>query len=425
MISGHLDFACPETFIKQISFSPCPYPKITFHQEGSKFTAGYQDYLDCEQRLLDFDGSCLKLRADSHGEMPIFYHFCPQGFFFADDFLELAKLLPSSCIQVDNEEIKKFYSLEFDPFENTFLKDVFLLGENLELTVDISGISIKKLRELPDFFPIDQNPPELDQLLTETCTQIITFAKKNSLQIGATLSGGLDSAIIAHKFISLAGPINLYTLLLPDPDRDNQKRRVEAFAQKFGGRNFFIDTNNFGVVAGTNPYLDTYWYPTSELARTAAGNGDHLITTGFGGDELFNVSGHDRISTGNFEQPKTDDWLYFSNLPPSIRQALLVYAPSLRKHSLWPIAPLAQDKIINLSFNTPLSLLRHKSLLKAYIEKHQFPSEFLNNYRKESFKNLFLKNWGFTPEAPESIYSKTLINSFLLWLHEQKKDLIV
>ncbi|MGD0829362.1 MAG: asparagine synthase-related protein [Terracidiphilus sp.] len=115
--------------------------------------------------------------------------------------------------------------------------------------------------------------------------------------LGAELSGGLDSAIVAGSAAALCKrPLRSYGIALMGDSREDQPERRAELAQCFGLIDTEVPIASFLPIApgscrldGRAPmlpweegYHEVFW----ELLGKASGHGIEVLLTGFGGDEL-------------------------------------------------------------------------------------------------------------------------------------------
>lgn len=185
---------------------------------------------------------------------------------------------------------------------HTFFKDIQLFreGSYAWLESNQASIEIKHFWTLPDIKPSDKVP--FDKTARDELHDIIVEAvlseTLSDVPIGLTLSGGIDSSIIAGILASYYDKeIHIFTAQSPHCKYD-ETRYVDAVINKYANGNFIIHRKNINDVSlkdnlekfikiQEEPFGDPSIIAHGLLMNIAAGCGIKVILNGQGADELF------------------------------------------------------------------------------------------------------------------------------------------
>ena len=250
------------------------------------------------------DRSCTLYR-DRLGIKPLYFSVTRDAVVFGS---ELKPLWQSGLVDavVDQTQIVPFLELFYVPGSATICRGVekLLPGERLLLRQGTPPRRETWWRlTAPRARRPDEALDELDALLAEaTRLQLIA-----DVPIGISLSGGLDSSLIAYYAHAADASVSAYTIAFPstDPGELDCARQV---AQQLGIEQVVIAAaeptsacaDYLGELDRTTffndePVADPAFYPALLVARAAA---DHVkvLLAGSGADELFAGYGHYRLS---------------------------------------------------------------------------------------------------------------------------------
>lgn len=245
------------------------------------------------------DRSC-RIYRDRLGIKPLYFAVTEQAVVFGS---ELKPLFASGLVRasVDPAMVVPFLELFYVPGEQTLCKGVekLLPGERLVLQ---PGRAPRRERWWQLSAPRELRPDdaidELDALLADA-TRLQLMA---DVPIGISLSGGLDSSLIAHYAHRGDACVRAYTIAFPSTD-PGELECARQVARQLGIEQVEISAPAGDFLAeldrttffNDEPVADPAFYPALLVARAAAQHVKVLLA-GSGADELFAGYGHYRLS---------------------------------------------------------------------------------------------------------------------------------
>jgi hypothetical protein len=234
------------------------------------------------------------LMGDERDTCPIYYFFKDKTLYFASDFLDLLDRIPGSVFPRLDIDGLAWYMLGDNLVEKNLFKDVFLLKRFEKITIVGNGMTNQVL--LPGG---GEDNKDWDEELREGLVDMIE--KVGEDKIGLTLSGGVDSALLAGFLKQIgAREINTYSMMIPDKGGMLQRQRISYLMNFWNLKNRCIDMEKHPPLEELredkviNPYLDIYKDAMVPMIKQAVGDGVKVIVTGFGGDELFHIYGKNK-----------------------------------------------------------------------------------------------------------------------------------
>ena len=185
---------------------------------------------------------------------------------------------------------------------HTFFKDVkqFPQGHYAWLTQSSASIDPHKYWELPDIKEKDKRPydKQASKALHDCIVEAVLSQTLSDVPIGITLSGGIDSSIVAGILAThYDKEINIFTAQSPNSKYDESKY-VDAVIEKFSGSNFILhkkDLNELSIQKDLGKYINIQEEPFGDpsimahgfLMKMAADANIKVILNGQGADEMF------------------------------------------------------------------------------------------------------------------------------------------
>ena len=243
---------------------------------------------------------------DRFGIKPL--HFATVGgtFYLASEAKALLPFLPT--IDTDPEALKEYLTFQFCMGSRTLFKGISQLPPAHTLTVANGTVSTRRYWEVYYHLDFDHSAQYFETRLRETLEESIALHLRSDVPVGAYVSGGLDSGIVASLArragaSSLMGFTGRFDL---GPDYD-ESAHAEAVARQGG---FDLQT----VTIGASDFADNIRKVIYHLDYPVAGPGAfpqfmvaQLVSRhrkvalgGQGGDEIF--GGYARYLVAYFEQ---------------------------------------------------------------------------------------------------------------------------
>jgi asparagine synthase (glutamine-hydrolysing) len=185
---------------------------------------------------------------------------------------------------------------------NTFFKDIkhFPIDTYAWLTAETDVLDTKQYWTFPDIPNKDKVPfdKSVEKGLHDCIVEAVLSETLSDVPIGITVSGGIDSSIIAGILATYyKDKIHIYTAQSPDSKYD-ETRYVDALIGKFSKSNFIVhsqDLNQLSIRDSLEKYIKIQEEPFGDpsiiahgsLMELAASTGIKVILNGQGADELF------------------------------------------------------------------------------------------------------------------------------------------
>ena len=249
--------------------------------------------------IFDAEKRRLFLARDHFGVKPLYYYDSGKSLYFGS---ELKSILEDPAVprELDTEALSVFLTLRYLPSPKTLLKGVRKLPPGHYLLADANGVSIHRYFD---------DVPELNERLTEDdildqylhlLQQAVQRQMVSDVPVGLMLSGGVDSAALAH-FMSRASrrSVQSFSVGFPGTGDFNELDHARETAEWAG-------TDHHPLLIRQDDYTEffpkSFWYleePVSEptisayyhVCRLAASH-VKVVLMGQGADEP--LAGYDR-----------------------------------------------------------------------------------------------------------------------------------
>jgi len=277
-----------------------------------------RDGLACVEKLngifafaiWDRETRTLSLARDHLGVKPLYYAALSRGFLFASE-LKALTLCPDLPRDLDPATVGDHLGYLWTAGENTMLKGVKKLRPGCTLTVSADGKILKeRYYRTPQFDPAAPPSNTDPGALRGQIDGIVADQMVADLEVGALLSGGVDSSAIVAAMCRVTDPANITTFCAavtkPDSGTDNfgdDQTHARIVARHLGVKLIEVptDADLIDALPGMvwqldEPTADFAAVQTLMLARAARDNGIKVLLSGVGGDDLF--TGYGRHTAG-------------------------------------------------------------------------------------------------------------------------------
>ena len=222
---------------------------------------------------------------DRLGKKPFVYWHSGERFQFAS---ELAALdVPR---RIDRTALEHYLAFGYIPAPLTIFEGVRKLPPGHTLAFDGRDVRVERYWE-PKVEPVEQDEAACAEQVREALTEAVRKRLVADVPLGAFLSGGLDSTIVAG-LMSRMQPARTFTMGFREPEFDERAYAREA-AGRFGSVHLEFEARPDAAEAlpllaerHGEPFGDPSSIPTFFLARGTAGH-VKAVLSGDGGDELF------------------------------------------------------------------------------------------------------------------------------------------
>ena len=254
----------------------------------------------------DAERRTLFLARDHLGVKPLYYAALAQGFLFASELKALTRCpdLPRALDPVATADHVGFL---WTAGEATMLKSVRKLRPGCTLTVTRDGVRSARFYRVP----VTPDRVRADAAeLTARIDQVVKDQMVADVEVGALLSGGVDSSAIVAAMCRATDPGRVTTFCAAVPkDRsgaDNfgdDRNYARIAARRLGVKLIEVptDADLIGALADMiwqldEPTADFAALQTYMLAKEARNSGIKVLLSGVGGDDLF--TGYGRHTAG-------------------------------------------------------------------------------------------------------------------------------
>lgn len=238
------------------------------------------------------------LGRDHVGQKPLYYAQIGDQFIAASEIKAIKQLIDKK-LTVRYESVVDFQYFDFVPEPYTWYQDINCLLPGHSLKVDKKDNSFSLFfSKYWDFVP-DPNPTQISQtdaldLLGEQVTNAVRTHLLSDVEVGAFLSGGVDSSLVVSIASELlSDPIKTFSIGFGSQDGDELPLARETshhlgtiHTEGFVTEDDYMASLNNLLNVFDQPFADTSLVPTERVSMLAAKN-VKVVLTGDGGDEAF------------------------------------------------------------------------------------------------------------------------------------------
>lgn len=277
-----------------------------------------RDGLDCVDRLngifafavWDRQTHTLSVARDHLGVKPLYYAVLPQGFLFASE-LKALTLCPDVSRDIDGVAVADHLGFLWTAGENTMLRAVKKLRPGCAMTVKADGsVTASRYYRTPLSDPAAPPTPDDADALRDIIDRVVADQMVADVDVGALLSGGVDSSAIVASMCRATDPSKITTFCAavtkPEGGTDNfgdDQTHARTVARHLGVKLIEVATDADLIAELPDmvwqldePTADFAAVQTLLLARAARENGIKVLLSGVGGDDLF--TGYGRHTAG-------------------------------------------------------------------------------------------------------------------------------
>jgi len=256
--------------------------------------------------LWDEETQTLFCARDRFGVKPFYYTEVDGVFYFSSEIKALIPFLPS--VETDLEGLKDYLCFQFCLGGKTLFKGVKELLPGHTLTVRAGRVVVSRYWEVyyrPDF---QHTAPYFESAVRELMAESVALHLRSDVPVGAYLSGGLDSSIVASLAVETEGPEFLaFTGRFGDDPAFDESMYAREIAEWKGfqlmdidiGAQDFVNTIEKVIYHLDSPVAGPGSFPQYLVSALAAKH-RKVVLGGQGGDEIF--GGYTRYLVAYFEQ---------------------------------------------------------------------------------------------------------------------------
>ncbi|MBI1979875.1 MAG: asparagine synthase (glutamine-hydrolyzing) [Elusimicrobia bacterium] len=248
----------------------------------------------------------LFLARDRMGIKPLYYYCDQKKFLFSS---EMKSLFQSGEIplEFDPTAARDFFSYRFVPAPYTLLKNVFKVPPAHSLMVREGKTTQNRYWKLDVSTPALHDFSDCEELLARQIEESVRMQLVSDVPLGAFLSGGVDSSLIAALMAKHAhGKIKTFSIGFEKGTGVDESAYARKVSQHLNTEHYEFqltekDLTSADAVLSTmnEPVADPTILPTAILSRFARRE-VKVVLTGEGGDELF--AGYNRYKALLYSQ---------------------------------------------------------------------------------------------------------------------------
>ena len=249
--------------------------------------------------ILDLKQRRLFLARDRVGVRPLFYTVTGGQLIFGSEIKELLTH-PGVNARLDPHVLEEIFTFWCPATSQSVFEGVQELPPGSHLTADTSGIRLETWWEMSfdkrgNDYPNKDDEEGWAALVSERLTEATRLRLRADVQVGAYLSGGLDSSIISALVTRLhASKLNTFSISFTHPDFDERQFQKEV-ASALGTSHVAIEIAQEQI---GEAFPDVIWHcetpltrtspvPLFLLSKTVQAAGIKVVLTGEGADEFF------------------------------------------------------------------------------------------------------------------------------------------
>lgn len=280
----------------------------------------------------------LFLARDRMGQKPLFYRETPGSLSFASELKSLLQL-PDAKRSVDPRAIDLFLAYQYVPHPWSILKGYQKLPPAHTATYEMGQLTVERYWTPPYEHAISQpqfsctTKQQWSEILRNTLTESVKIRMRSDVPLGAFLSGGIDSTIIAGLMQSMSDrPVHTFSIGFPVKQFDERSYAREA-AEMLGTEHheYVVEPEALEMLPRLawhydEPFADSSAIPTMYLSQVTRQEVT-VALSGDGGDELF--AGYDRYRAVALSQ-------WFDRMPGPVKKMMTA--------SIWQKLPASVEQ---------------------------------------------------------------------------------
>ena len=251
--------------------------------------------------IFDFKLSKGFLVRDAFGVKPLFYHCHEHCFVFASELAPLCALVDDKEKWDVNGQVAINYLLygEYDNGKQTFLRDVYSLQPGQLIEINLCDLKQMDIRQWWEVYIDEKTSVDVTTAILSLRKIILNNIKthlRSDVNLGISLSGGIDSSAIAYAVRELYPdlPISTFSFISSNLKQseefwvDKVNKDIGATSHKLtlSTEEFLNDVDDFIIKQG-EPVGGTSVYAQYKLNEVMQRKGFKVVLEGQGADEAF------------------------------------------------------------------------------------------------------------------------------------------
>lgn len=377
--------------------------------------AGLLDKLDGMFAIAIWDKHTNKLfcARDHAGQKPLYYSHQENTFIFASELKVIEAL--NSKLSVRSDAVAEYLIYNYVPAPKTVYNGVFKLepGHYVEFDLPNDNLQVSQWWTVPKNDYLDTDYHTAKQLVKDAVGRAVRSQLISDVPVGAFLSGGIDSSIIAAEMAQTVENAKVFSIEYKNNKEYNETQYAKIVADHFGLDHHIItpDFDNMHILDTMDliiSHLDEpYGNPTVAMTNQLCKNARNDVVVGLvgdGADELF--GGYPRYRALSLVN-KTKLFAKVGGAPLKALLKLFPETPS-GTHTMRRLKKFInnQHKSIGEQFQDWTSIF---PIDKYTLHSSEIGQVFMTNARTRYLSNLF----DYNDDAPVSNACYTDQNSFL------------
>ena len=338
--------------------------------------------------LWNQESETLTLARDIPGEKPLYYGHHPSGGTVFASELKAFAALPGMNFTLNRQSIADFPTFLWVPEPETIFSEIKCLprGHYLEISSEIQSriVSYEKVPSAPIFISEEEAVYEI----RKTCDEAINSRLLSEVPVGAFLSGGLDSSIIAMRAARKLPSLTTFCIgfeALEDPyhgDAD-ESAAAEETAKLIGSTHHtirvratdFRNSLESFCLYGDQPFAVSSGLGIFHIARKAKDEGIKVMLSGDGADECFGGYSwyeHLAIKNRHLETNQASSVLFAHDVGLTVTERLeaVAHLPGPQRARAWHYYASEDDK--------------YELFNKDFIEDLQSSTRIFSNWKNDA-----------------------------------------
>jgi asparagine synthase (glutamine-hydrolysing) len=244
---------------------------------------------------------------DRFGIKPFYYTICKNVFYFASEIKALLPFIDE--IETDRDGLKDYLVFQFTLGEKTLFKSIKQLLPAHSLEIKNSTLQFEKYWEVNYAIDWEHTKSYFQNKVRELIEDSVKLHLRSDVPVGAYLSGGLDSSLMA-SFARIHQPdseINVFNGKFSQSNDYDESEYAREIAEKYNLNLFEIDITSQDFIDNIHDVIYHLDYPVAGpgsfpqfMVSKIAGKNLKVVLGGQGGDEIF--GGYARYLLAYFEQ---------------------------------------------------------------------------------------------------------------------------
>lgn len=245
--------------------------------------------------LYDLKNQKVIIARDRLGEKPLYIYEDQHKIAFSSEMKSVVTMLHENDRHLDLDALNLYFHYQYIPEPLTPIKRVRKLSAGNTLTIDLKTFNKeeKSYWDPRDITPLDLNPIETTRGILNDIEKIII---RSDVPVGISLSGGLDSSIIACLSAKYSNKkLHAFSVGYPGRPDNDERNQAQKLAQSLGLIFHEVEIDPKTVADGfeqmvynlDDPIADIASYGYLAIAQRARKENVPVLLSGLGSDELF------------------------------------------------------------------------------------------------------------------------------------------